>query len=410
MLTTGTGLSVVSAMGFSADEIEALAGVLGMQVALPSIPTTMLADLNVEQLAISAGQDGLHVDAGDGRWVKLGWDADSRAAAVELLPAIGQFLYWDFGDVPAYMVMAEKWIAVTGVELNLYVADAPQESTPTLSMNEPILVEVDGDGGVIADGIDLGPMGVAIDTAMIEPYLDFLPVAVRWDGEASELHLSAGGAMMPLISINPDTLPKFAGLFLSDAVPMEKITAILGDADLEVAVGTEGNVPKPSLDYEVEDTSEKLVYAVPRLVIDEEGNFGLGDPPMRVSSMLEGLGVDISQVTEMARLYALGYGDDIDQLTVTVDPDAIGLSIDKVTAAKILWDEDLRDNLLAIIETYYPIPDIPLIESVFPDWKEDAINAAVGAGWGVWGVEIAIVDEIPASDLETTLQAFGILR
>jgi hypothetical protein len=150
---------------------------------------------------------------------------------------------------------------------------------------------------------------------------------------------------------------------------------------------------------------------VPTLAIDREGNFGIGgDSPMRVSTILAGLGVDIDEVQDMVRLYALGYGDDLDVIGITVDPARLELAVDRETALEIMWDEELRGNLLGVVEGYYPIPDIPFIGNIFPDWKTTLINAAVGTGWGQWGLELEIVDEVPASGLERTLQGFGLLR
>lgn len=403
-------LQFVSVAGFSVDEVQGLVGGMGMPLTLPSIPLTILSDYNVEQLTISAGQDGLLVDAGDGRWIRLGWDVDSRAAAVEMLPAVGEFLYWDFGDVPKYLAQAEPWIADTGIELNLYVSGTPQEGTPQLSINEPIVVELADDGGVIVEGYDLGAMGVTVDLDPIKPYIDALPLAVSWDGEDMQLRLSVDGAEMPYFAVNPETLPRVAGLFLSESVPMEKVTAILGDAQLNVAVGLEGTVEKTRLDYEAAGAQPAKVVVIPRLVIDQEGRFGVGDPPMRISTILDGLGIDTDQVQAMARLYALGYGDDLNVIGITLDPAAIQLTVDSEVALAIRWDKAMRQDLLGIVERYYPIPDIPFIENLFPQWKSTVIDAAVGTGWGTWGLEVAIVDELPASPIESTLEAFGLLR
>ncbi len=401
----------ISVAGFSIEEVRDLAEDMGIEFTLPSIPTTVLADYDIEQLAISAGQDGLLVDAGDGRWGRLGWDADSRAAAVEMLPAVGKFLYWDFGDVPKYLAEAEPWIADTSVELILHVSDTSQEGVPTLSIGKPIVVELADDGGVMVAGYDLGAMGVAVDMDAIEPYLDALPLAAVWDGENMQFRFSVAGAPMPYVAVNPETLPSVAGLFLSDSVPMEKITDILEEAHLEVAVGLEGDVERTSLDYEAADSEPAKLFIVPTLAIDREGNFGIGgDSPMRVSTILAGLGVDIDEVQDMVRLYALGYGDDLDVIGITVDPARLELAVDRETALEIMWDEELRGNLLGVVEGYYPIPDIPFIGNIFPDWKTTLINAAVGTGWGQWGLELEIVDEVPASGLERTLQGFGLLR
>ncbi|MEA3346223.1 MAG: hypothetical protein U9Q78_08325 [Chloroflexota bacterium] len=400
---TETKTEMVSVAGITNEEIsEGLEQINALPLAgLAPLP---LAELNVEQVDVTLGRNGLEVNDNNRRWVKLLWDQEGRNAIYDSLPVVGDFV--DLGpDVqgliedPDLQSFAESWVGNTEIRLSAYVDEEPQEGLPKLHVGQPIMAGIDEHDNLILGGVNVGAL------QNTGPFRPLLPIAAGWEGDQRELRVTVkGDSPLPYLFLEEDSLPKI-GLVLSRDLPWEKAEDLLENTQLTAVVAAKDELPSSvQLDYTAISVPSPAWRLVPRIAVDREGHIGLGEPPTRISGFLEAVGVSVSEIVEP---YINTYAANINSAGFSVDPNAVTLKLDAEPVAGIRWDSELRRNLTeSIPEGVIPIPSLPFgLQTLIPKGLgsllvENLVQVQ-------WGSEIAVMDEIPESRWDPILARFG---
>ncbi|MBM3188302.1 MAG: hypothetical protein FJZ90_06210 [Chloroflexi bacterium] len=387
MAPVAGGTKIVSLGGISAGEIEGVIQQMMPGALLPQLATTAFADFGIKEAHATLGANGLEIDAGDGRWIKVLWDKESRGVLYKYLPAVtqmvGMALPIDLGMLP----MIEDLLATSQVHAVIYVADAAKEGLPKIQFGRPILVEIADDGVMTIGGQPVGAMALG-------PLAGYMPVAVKVDGAAMEIRpVIKGGVQMPYVFIAKGGLAQVGDKLLAVDLPWDKVEGIVEGLSLSAFVMPKGQaVPSVNLDYQAQTVDMLLPRIVPRVAVDSKGHVGVGEPPLRVSGFAEEFGVPLEQ---MVWPWVAAYGKPGDMVSLVVDNNAIEIGMNGKAVGGIKWDPALRANVVGL----FAIPELPFgIESTFPDWKAQLTELLVRAEWGV---ELKVVEEeIPPSGFE----------
>ena len=393
LATSEYGASFVSVAGFTADEVNGiLQASSGPGMMMPRLATTLFSDLGIKEAVVTLGAGGLEMDAGGGLWAKFLWDDESRQRMYDMVPVIGK-LQGGYLVMPAEMPIVDDILAASEARVKVYIGGDPMESLPMVKLGRPFMVEVAGDGAVTAAGLPAG-----MNLAALAPYV---PMAVRLGGGDIELKAIVNGETeLPYLFVADGGLEVVAAKALPmanmgalvDSVPWGKVEDVLGGLQIDVFVLAEGDAP-PAVDlsFAAEAAEVPAMWLVPQVVVDPKGNVGVGEPPVRISGVVEEFGVDVS---EMVWPWVSAYGGIAETVTLVVNNSAITISVDQAPVLGIKWDAALRENVLGFV----PIPALPgFVENMFPDWETRLVEALVQAQWGV---QIKVVDEIPPAGFE----------
>ena len=406
--STETKTEIVSVAGVTAEELNKALRQMGARPLADLVPLP-LTDLNVKQVDVTLGRNGLEVNDHNGRWAKLLWDRESRGAAYEFLPVIDDFVDLELGGLdpsvrslienPDVQSSVESWVGDTEIRFSTYVGEEPQESPPKVHIAQPLIAELDEKDNLIVGGVDIG----AIQNADLLRSL--LPIAAKWDGTRRELRATINGDKpIPYLFFGENALPKI-GPLLSKGLPWGETEKILENTDLTAVLAARGETPSSvQLDYAAKSVPSPALRLVPRIVVDREGHIGLGEPPTRISGLLEAVGVPISKTIEP---YVKAYAAGANLIGIRVNPNAITFEINAEPVAGIRWDSELRRNLIeAIPDEIIPLPSLPFgLQALIPkDWKSLLVENLVQMEWGS---EIAVTEEIPESFWDPLLSRLG---
>jgi hypothetical protein len=286
----------------------------------------------------------------------------------------------------------ETVIGTTQLEINVYDAAEPAEGMPSFSFQEPLVVEVSQDDLVSIKGIPVGMMNVA----MLQPYM---PIGLALNGADREVLISVNGTPMPYLYLAENGLPAVADTFLIEAIPWEKVEDMVENMELTLVLATdEAMASDINVDYSAATMAMPTMQFLPQVAVDAQGHVGVGVPPLRISSFIEAFGYPVEQVIWP---YVMAYGDEGRTISLVVNSNAINVAISNITVGGIRWDNELRANVVDLV----PTPALPFgLPERFPDWKSQLAEMMVQAQWGV---EIAVVDEVPPSGFEPYLEDIG---
>ena len=384
-----TRTNIVSLAGVTAEEINGLLNTMSPGLMMPNLATTFLSDFNIEQIDAALGANGLEVMDSSGRWVKVLCDEDSREAVYGLLPVLGDLFGMALPLDATTQSMVEKVLTTTELDVTVYDASEAQEGLPELSFGKPFMVEISDEGILNVEGLPLGMMDAGALAAV-------MPLDIMINGASRDTRISVNGTAMPYLFLEEGWASTVGPIFFMEGIPWAKVEALAENLQIELVVTTEGKAPVAgSLDYAASGAARPFWRLVPKVAVDSKGHVGIGDPPLRISSILEAFGVSIE---ETVWPYVMAYGDKGRTLSVVVGPSAIAVGVNNQTVGGLRWDVDLRANVVGM----FPLPSLPFgLEGAFPEWKSQLTELLVQAEWGV---EIGVVDEVPPSGFEPYLE------
>ena len=387
-----TQTNIVSLVGVSSAEINDMLDTMSPGLMMPNLATTFLTDFDIEQIGASFGPSGLEVIDSNGRWAKLLWDQGSREAMYGLLPVLGDLFGMALPLDATTQSIIEKVLTTTGLDVTVYDAAEPQEGLPTFAFGKPFVVNIGGDGILSVEGMPVGMM----DAGALEA---FAPIAVKLDGARREARISINDTPMPYLFLEEGGLATVASIVFIEGIPWDKVEDLVGNVQLELVVTTDGEMPAAAaLDYAAGTVAKPFWRLVPKVAVDPQGHIGVGEPPLRISSIIEAFGYPIEQIVWP---YVTAYGDKGRTISILVNGNAVAVGINDDTVGGIRWDADLRANVVGL----FPLPALPFgLESAFPDWTSQLTELLVQAEWGV---EIGLVDQVPPSGFEPYLDDLG---
>ena len=382
------GAEIVSLAGLTVEEIEGILAQTAPGLLPPTLATTLFGDYAIDQVDVALGATGLEMDLGDGRWAKLVWDSESRAAIWSYIAIASEMMGSPLQ--PGVDALIEDLVSTSQVRASVHIAEQIQEGTPTMHLGRPFLVEVDGDGMVYV----AGQMAGALPEGAVEPYL---PIGVYLDGSELELQtVIQGDRALPYLFVGEGGIGAIASRVSPLDLPWDKIESFVGEMDMSVLVLGKGEgLPDMDLDYEALDISKPAARLVPRIAVDPKGRVGVGEPAILVSGIAEMFGAP--PMADKVWPYVAAYGRPGDLYGFTVDGQAIALSLDYRPVVGIRWDPILRQNVIELL----PLPPLPYpLEELFPYWKEFATELVLRPQWGI---EIKVEEEIAPSALDAVL-------
>ena len=415
----------VSAGGITILEANELLEGMGTAPILGKLLANPLAILDAKQLTTKAGRNGLWVEDNNGRFVEVAWDKESRAAIYDLVP-----LALDLAELAESPIqemyteiltdtisLVEGWLPNTEVEFVLHNATGAKEDLPTVHIGQQLTLELNEDRELTVEGVPVGE--VFLDYETLEP---LLPTAVCIDfanGKRKEARATINGKPLPSVFLGEHAVTEIGSVLAEslaedvpglEKVPWEKVDTLLGGIHVEgVVFAVEGEVPEElGLDYAAaEEPLKDGLRIVPRVTLDHQGHIAIGG-----TRLTPFLGAAAAQITETVSLVAAYVPTDT-VASVTVGPNAILVELNNETLVGISWDSKLRGNLLGIATEAADIdlPEFTLgLVTFLPDWEETITDKLAGKGWGRWGLEVEIVEEIPPSSLERFAARLGWLK
>lgn len=386
---------IVSLAGFTAEELNTVLAEMSPGAEeyttprLPILDTIIFEQLEIENMIVTAGRNGLEVSIGGQRWVKLLWDEEGRNMIYEQIPAVETFIGQDLPVNAEELSIMERVLKNSELDLNIYVSDSdePEESLPTIHVGSGVVLEIDDDGN-----LSLGDQALFNTGMESEQWESTLPLKLTFDGAGGAVKTAVlGNVPMPVLFFEPGSLPPLLSMYVNDNIPWEKAGKVLQNITFSLVLTPEDVLPAGyDTSYPIASvTAPKGLSSV--LSASKEGDFSFGGT--RISGIAEAISPGIKEVVA---LNVAAYGQ-FEEAELAVGPNAVTLSVDEAPPVGIRWDAELRGNVLELV----PLPDLPFgLERVLPSWDRQVIEFLLSREHRV---QVFVVEEIEESPAEKWL-------
>lgn len=378
-------------------QLISVAGLAPSDLGIPAMAfdVSWLKQFGIDQIDFSLNGGGAKVLANGQEWIALDLDMDY---VVESVPQYSAAAGFTLGAAEMQMVnLAASWLKDTNVHVGAYIADAPKDQLPVVTIGRPVLVEVKN-AGLYVEGFNTG---FALDAMTLSYIEDLGTAAVAWDGAQRQLRMTIDNKPMPAIVPDADFITTVGTVTIGDVLPWGLIDSVLSNTSLAAELVYE--------DHERSDP-EKLAYAV--AISDPAAPLMLDLKVSRRDGRLAAWGeaIPINMVgmdlNSTVLFFVNQLGADVTKVNLNIGPAGLAFGING-SNLRLVWDAASRKNVL----------DLALGIGA----EQFNLPAAATTGIVRWGIETAVItanqfdvgiaieltdEEIPVGSIESLVRSF----